>query len=44
MEEILIRFGYARTAKAYILYRADHTKIRKSEFDLMEIYKKLILF
>ena len=41
VEEILIRFGYARTAKAYILYRADHTKIRKSEFDLMEIYKKL---
>ena len=41
VEEILIRFGYARTAKAYILYRAEHTKIRKSEFDLMEIYKKL---
>ena len=41
VEEILIRFGYARTAKAYILYRAEHTKIRKSEFDLMDIYKKL---
>ena len=41
VEEMLIRFGYAKTAKAYILYRADHTKIRKSEFDLMDIYKKL---
>lgn len=41
VEEILIRFGYAKTAKAYILYRAEHTKIRKSEFDLMDIYKKL---
>ncbi len=41
VEEILIRFGYAKTAKAYILYRADHTKIRNSEFDLMDIYKKL---
>ena len=41
VEEMLIRFGYAKTAKAYILYRAEHTKIRKSEFDLMDIYKKL---
>ena len=41
VEESLIQFGYARTAKAYILYRAEHTKIRDAETYLMDIYKKL---
>ena len=41
VEEELIREGFARTAKAYILYRAEHAKIRQSEGDLMEIYKEL---
>ena len=41
VEEALIREGFARTAKAYILYRAEHAKIRQSEGDLMEIYKEL---
>ncbi len=41
VEESLIRFGFARTAKAYILYRAEHTKIRKTESDLMDIYERL---
>ena len=41
VEEALIREGFAKTAKAYILYRAEHTKIRQSEADLMEIYKEL---
>ena len=41
VEEALIRAGFAKTAKAYILYRAEHTKIRQSEADLMEIYKEL---
>ncbi|MBQ9405915.1 MAG: anaerobic ribonucleoside triphosphate reductase [Desulfovibrio sp.] len=41
VEEILIRFDYAKTAKAYILYRAEHTKIRNAESYLMDIYKKL---
>ena len=41
VEETLIRFGYAKTAKAYILYRAEHTKIRNAETYLMDIYKKL---
>lgn len=41
VEEVLIRFGYTKTAKAYILYRAEHTKIRNTEADLMEIYKRL---
>jgi ribonucleoside-triphosphate reductase len=41
VEETLIRFDYARTAKAYILYRAEHNKIRNAETYLMDIYKKL---
>jgi len=41
VEETLIRFGYAKTAKAYILYRAEHTKIRNTETYLMDIYKTL---
>ena len=41
VEDSLIRFGYAKTAKAYILYRAEHTKIRNAESYLMDIYKKL---
>ncbi|NLT97596.1 MAG: anaerobic ribonucleoside triphosphate reductase [Christensenellaceae bacterium] len=41
VEENLIKAGYAKTAKAYILYRAEHTKIRQAEEDLMDIYKQL---
>lgn len=41
VEETLIREDYAKTAKAYILYRAEHAKIRKSADDLMDIYKDL---
>ena len=41
VEESLIRFDYARTAKAYILYRAEHAKIRNAESALMEIYQRL---
>ena len=41
VEEMLIQYGYAKTAKAYILYRAEHTKIRNAESDLMGIYKTL---
>lgn len=41
VEEELIHSGFARTAKAYILYRAEHAKIRQSEGDLMNIYKEL---
>ena len=41
VEEILIGADYAKTAKAYILYRAEHAKIRQSEADLMDIYKEL---
>ena len=41
VEQVLIAEGYAKTAKAYILYRAEHAKIRQSEADLMDIYKEL---
>ncbi len=41
VEANLIASGYAKTAKAYILYRAEHTKIRQTENDLMDIYKEL---
>ena len=41
VEEALIRHGYPKTAKAYILYRAEHTKIRNAETYLMDIYKAL---
>ena len=41
VEEKLIEADYAKTAKAYILYRAEHTKIRQAESDLMGIYKEL---
>lgn len=41
VEETLIQFGYAKTAKAYILYRAEHSKIRQTESDLMDIYNEL---
>ncbi len=41
VEEKLIENGFAKTAKAYILYRAEHTKVRKSEADLVDIYREL---
>ena len=41
VEEKLIAVDYAKTAKAYILYRAEHAKIRQAQSDLMDIYKEL---
>lgn len=41
VEETLIKADYVKTAKAYILYRAEHAKTRQAEGDLMEIYKDL---
>lgn len=41
VEQKLIKADYAQTAKAYILYRAEHTKIRQAEGDLMNIYRQL---
>lgn len=41
VEEKLIANGFAKTAKAYILYRAEHSKVRKTEADLVNIYREL---
>ncbi len=41
VEKMLIRYDYENTAKAYILYRAEHAKIRETESDLMNIYNEL---
>lgn len=41
VEETLVESGYFQIAKSYILYRAEHTNIRRSEADLMKIYEEL---
>lgn len=41
VEKVLIHSNFASTAKAYILYRAEHTKIRQAQGDLMDIYNEL---
>ena len=41
VEAMLIKYDYEKTAKAYILYRAEHAKIREAESDLMNIYNEL---
>lgn len=41
VEQMLIKYDYEKTAKAYILYRAEHAKIREAESDLMNIYNEL---
>lgn len=41
VEERLISHDFAKTAKAYILYRAEHTKLRQAEGNLMDIYRQL---
>jgi len=41
VEKILVETGHARTAKAYILYRAERTRIREMNTRLMQIYEDL---
>ena len=41
VEKVLVENGHARTAKAYILYRADRTRIREMNTALMRIYEDL---
>lgn len=41
VEKILIESGHARTAKEYILYRAERTRIRDMDTKLMHIYEDL---
>ena len=41
VEEKLIESDYAKTAKAYILYRAEHQKLREMDDELVKIYSAL---
>ena len=41
VEKILIENGHARTAKEYILYRAERTRVREMDTKLMHIYEDL---
>ena len=41
VERVLIENGHAKTAKAYILYRAERTRAREMNTTLMKIYEDL---
>ncbi len=41
VEEKLIEADFAKTAKAYILYRAEHQKLRNMDDNLVKIYQDL---
>ncbi len=41
VEKVLIENGHARTAKEYILYRAERTRVRDMNMKLMKIYEDL---
>lgn len=41
VEKILIENGHARTAKEFILYRAERTRVREMNTRLMKIYEDL---
>ncbi len=41
VEKVLIKEGHAATAKAYILYRAERTRVREMNSDIMKTYEQL---
>ena len=41
VEKVLVEEGHAKTAKAYILYRAERTRVREMDSTLMKIYEDL---
>lgn len=41
VEKVLIENGHARTAKEFILYRAERTRVREMNTRLMKIYEDL---
>ena len=41
VEKVLVKRGHARTAKEYILYRAERTRVREMNSKLMKIYEDL---
>ncbi|ABO49232.1 ribonucleoside-triphosphate reductase class III catalytic subunit [Desulforamulus reducens MI-1] len=42
VEKVLIESGHARTAKAYILYRAQRTRLRDARSDLMDAVEEIL--
>ena len=43
VEKILIEKGHAKTAKAYILYRAERTRMREAKSDLMDAVAEILV-
>jgi ribonucleoside-triphosphate reductase len=43
VEKVLIEKGHARTAKAYILYRARRTRIRDAKSELMDAVEEILV-
>ncbi len=41
VEKVLVEDGHAKTAKAYILYRSNRTRIREMNTRLMKVYEDL---
>ncbi len=41
VERVLVKHGHARTAKEYILYRAERNRIREMNTKLMKVYEDL---
>ena len=41
VEKVLVENGHAKTAKAYILYRANRTRVREMNTSLMKTYEDL---
>lgn len=41
VEQVLMNTGHVRTAKEYILYRAERTRVRESNTRLMKVYEEL---
>ncbi|CCO08745.1 anaerobic ribonucleoside-triphosphate reductase [Desulforamulus hydrothermalis] len=42
VEKVLIETGHARTAKAYILYRHQRTRLREAKSDLMDAVEEIL--
>lgn len=43
VEKVLIEDGHAKTAKAYILYRAKRTRYREAKTELMDVVKEILV-
>ena len=43
VEKVLIEHGHARTAKAYILYRGQRTRMREARSDLMDAVAEILV-